>query len=518
MDSVSKEDTIFNLLYPIFKRKRTVLGIFLATVFFIMFFTYLVTPTWEGTALILVEANPKRQLTAVPDLSTPGRATSPEIQVHNLVPLLSGRNMAYEIVEEFELDDRLYRRKVKPETARDVIKKAMVDLFRSPVLFLRTVRILRAPQRDWVDEAADDLIDKAQDIEVEERTQVINLTIRGETPELAAGIANRMAELFQEKLVALSLDETRIVYEFTEAEIENTREKLEQARANLREFLEENEVFDIQEERRHKVLELEALKIEHLRTRNGKEVLVALLDETNRQLRERNPLYSGSPLASENPVILHLRSELSRAEVQLASALTEKTEKHPDVIRIETEIKRIKELLSLEITKMVTGKSSSDEAYTKLLDRAIELEFDLATADDKMSGLENSIDELESDLQLLPAREMELASLSNEVAAYEATERGLRARLEELRVLSNMEVDETNLRIVERAHVSPLRKPDWPKTTVHFIVSLFLGALIGIGYVLFIEYWDNSFRRPKEVEETLGVPVIGNVSPQDGEE
>ncbi|MFH1314208.1 MAG: Wzz/FepE/Etk N-terminal domain-containing protein [Candidatus Eisenbacteria bacterium] len=517
MTESTKEDTLFNLFYAVFRRRRAIIWLFAATVFFVMFFTYLITPRWEATTLILVEANPKRQLTSVPELSTPGPPTSPEVQAHNLAALLTGRNMAYQIVSEFELDKRLQQRKTEPNKPRDILKKGLIDVFRSPFLILQAMRVLRAPERDWVDEAADDLIDKAEDIEVEVQTQVINLTIRGQTPQLATDIANRMADLLQEKTLELSRSESQIAYECTRQELESTEEKLLQARVALRQFLEENVVGDLQEEKKQKIQKIEDLRLQYLQAKSGKEIQSALLEETQNQLEKRDPSVASSPLASDNPAIQQMQSELSRAEISLASALTEKTRKHPDVIRLEAEIERLKRLLSEENQRIARGGArSSESAYNRLLNRSIELETDVTTADDRLAALAGTIRESESALQELPAVEMELASLSNQVAVYEVMDRGLRARLEELNVLSNMSTDDNKLRVIERAHVSPLRNPDWPKSMIHFVVSLFFGAVIGIGYALFVEYWNDSFRRRQEIEQVLGVPVIGEIPPADG--
>jgi uncharacterized protein involved in exopolysaccharide biosynthesis len=491
--------------------------LFAATVFFVMFFTYLITPRWEATTLILVEANPKRQLTSVPELSTPGPPTSPEVQAHNLVALLTGRNMAYQIVKEFELDKRLQKRKTDPDKPRDILKKGLIDVFRSPVLVLRTLRALKPRERDWVDEAAGDLVEKSEDIDVEVQTQVINLTIRGETPQLATDIANRMADLLQEKTLEMSRSESRIAYDCTRKELETTEDKLHLARVELKQFLEANVVGDIHEEKKQKIQRIEDLRLQYLQAKSGKEMQSALLKETRNQLKKRDPSIASSPLASDNPAILQMQTELSRAEIDLATALTEKTSKHPDVIRLEAEIERLTGLLHKEGERITQGSArSSDAAYNRLLNRAIELETDVSTADARLAALARSIKESELSLQELPAVEMELASLSNQVAVYEAMDRGLRARLEELGVLSNMSIDDNKLRVIERAHVSPLRNPDWPKSMIHFVVSLFFGVVIGIGYALFIEYWNDCFRRRQEIEQVLGVPVIGEIPPADG--
>jgi uncharacterized protein involved in exopolysaccharide biosynthesis len=420
-------------------------------------------------------------------------------------------------VREFKLDRLLEKRKTSPDKPRDILKKALIDGFRSPFLALQALGVLKAPERDWVDEAADDLIDKAEDIEVEVQTQVINLTIRGTSPKLATDVANRMAELLQEKTLELSRSESRIAYECTRDELETTEQKLLLAREELRQFLEANVVGDIQEEKKQKIQRLEDLRLQYLQAKSGKDLQSVLLRETRSQLKKRDPSVASSPLASDNPAIRQMQTELGRAEIELASALTEKTRKHPDVIRLEAEIERLRRLLTEEADRIAQGSAqSSESAYNQLLNRAIELETQVSTADARLASLAKAVRESELALQELPAVEMELAALSNQVAVYEAMDRGLRARLEELSVLANMSIDDNKLRVIERAHVSPLRNPDWPKSMIHFVVSVFFGAVIGIGYALFIEYWNDCFRRRQEIEQVLGVPVIGEIPPADG--
>lgn len=58
----------------------------------------------------------------------------------------------------------------------------------------------------------------------------------------------------------------------------------------------------------------------------------------------------------------------------------------------------------------------------------------------------------------------------------------------------------------------PPKSPAKPKPLVYLGLGVFVGLVLGFGLVIGIEYFDPHFRSPQEVEETLGVPVLGTIA------
>ncbi len=66
-----------------------------------------------------------------------------------------------------------------------------------------------------------------------------------------------------------------------------------------------------------------------------------------------------------------------------------------------------------------------------------------------------------------------------------------------------------SLNVTNRA--IPPSKASQPKPLVYLGLGVFVGLVLGFGLVLGIEFFDPHFRSAQEVEETLGIPVLGTI-------
>ncbi|MBN2864023.1 MAG: hypothetical protein JXN62_12725 [Bacteroidales bacterium] len=64
-----------------------------------------------------------------------------------------------------------------------------------------------------------------------------------------------------------------------------------------------------------------------------------------------------------------------------------------------------------------------------------------------------------------------------------------------------------NIQIIDTA-IDPI-KPTKPNKTVNTALSLLIGLAIGVGIAFLIEFMDNKIRTPEDVEEILGLTVLG---------
>ena len=61
--------------------------------------------------------------------------------------------------------------------------------------------------------------------------------------------------------------------------------------------------------------------------------------------------------------------------------------------------------------------------------------------------------------------------------------------------------------------------PSGPNRILYVAVGILLGGMLGVGYVLLIEFMDKHIRSPKDIEQFLGLKVLGTIPDYDmGEE
>jgi len=507
-----REKLLYHFFYVLFKRKWMISSLFILTMVLILFFTYLMTPMWEATTLVLVEPNPKKQMILFPDITSPAAPTSQDRQPLNFIQLLTSRNMAYEVVKKYDLDHLLEEQENNPQTSRDVIKRKLKDFFKLPITALINLGLLNDRPEDYVDMAADELIDHWEDIDVVEETQVISLTVSAPSPKMAENIANFMADSLAKKTVLLSNDEVTRTYDSTSKKLSEIEDSLRNAHEQLRGFREKEKVILLSEEEKAKTNQYIELETKYNFAFNEKNTLQATLGELDRQLKKRNSKTVISTTVATNPAIATLKTSLTELETKMASLLKEKKESHPEVSKVKSEIEIIREQLKNEVEKIVQNEViTADPIYQSLLEQFTITETKLYSIESELEGLSKVIVALNTELLKYPGKEIEYARLTGRVEMYKVLAENLKRKLEELRIVKDANFNEASLKILDRAYVSQLRNPEWPKWLLTIFVGIIMASGISIGYPFFLEYWNGTITRRREIEDLIGVPVIGSL-------
>ena len=111
MDLDDRNAFLFGLTYIVCRRYRMMLAVFFAVFFLFVFAGYLVTPTWKAEVLLLASQSSK------PVVSPFGGgvpAPSGGEPARDLAIMLGGKGIAYDMVRQFNLDERLRRKSWGP--------------------------------------------------------------------------------------------------------------------------------------------------------------------------------------------------------------------------------------------------------------------------------------------------------------------------------------------------------------------------------------------------------------------
>jgi len=124
----------------------------------------------------------------------------------------------------------------------------------------------------------------------------------------------------------------------------------------------------------------------------------------------------------------------------------------------------------------------------------------------KKTNVELGYTELQNKLNLIPEYQARLEQLNREVTAAQEIRDRLRQQQESATIKEDI-LRESEFKVIQPAQV-PLYpiKPDKKKLA---LLGLILGLILGGGLTLMVELLDNSFKHVEDVEEQLGIPVIG---------
>jgi uncharacterized protein involved in exopolysaccharide biosynthesis len=460
------------------KQKWMMAAIALTTFAAVQFFGYLVTPVWEGTTMLLVERTSKQNLSVFREVNIPVAGTDSGGDVSlDLIPLLTGSNMGYDVVRQFHLDELMREKRYNPPALRDVIKNLIVDIAYSPLYLIRGWE-----EPNWTDRAAEEFVEDWIDIKEEEGTGIINLTVYGESPQQAADVANGMAELLEQRTQEFSRSRASAAYEFSARQVEEAEANLRNAEEDIARFQEASGLYGPDESRRLLVQNLDQLRTELVATRRLQEevdssLLGALESQTGAQFLQANIALS--------PVVRQIETNLVALNVRRSALLLEKTSDHPDIQMVQAEIERNQQ---------------------QLRDA---LRVESATLTVRERELETNIQNLESEILEMPEKEMELARLQQVLAINRSVYETLKSRLEHLAVEQQSVANEYTIRVVDRAFVPPGRDQDWPLWSLNILAGLLLGFVFGVGGAFLLEYWNEPVLGARDVEQVLGLRFLG---------
>lgn len=333
------------------------------------------------------------------------------------------------------------------------------------------------------------------DIKPERNTSLINITALAWKPELAAAIANKIAEVYtdyrdqfrsgknERGMAALSNEVVQL-----ELEVKNLTELVDKKKQELKvpDIVVEGGVFQslsaqelqrlqgLKTEMRVRVNQLET-ELSRLKGLGGDELRHALIVS-----------HSTAPLQS-------LMVDLSAAEQKRAS-LVSLGENHPDVQKANDVLKKINQQVDQSINGIMQV-----------------IEGDLEISRINLATLTRELDD---------TRDRDnLASAS--WRPYFLAKKDLESKEKQLNFQRMQLVQEhTDTRISRQASVetineaSPSLRPVKPKKVLNIALGGIFGILLGIGLAFFIEYLDTSVKTIDDVEQALGAPVLG-VIPQE---
>ena len=180
-------------------------------------------------------------------------------------------------------------------------------------------------------------------------------------------------------------------------------------------------------------------------------------------------------------------ADLHKEEARLADTLGEK---HPDMVKVRSEIRATEDKLRSELRSVVQAA-----------------EADYRTAASQEASLQANLDAVKQEAMGVNRKAIEYGVLRREVESNQQIYKDLMTRTKETGLETELET--TNIRIVERAEVP--RGPISPQRTRNYQLGALVGLALGIGLVLLFEHFDNTLKTPEDVKEHLGLPFLGMV-------
>ena len=464
---------IFHYLRIAIKYRWLICGTTLSAFILAAVITLVMTPIYRATASLQIDRETIKVL-EVGVIQMPEEKGRAQEFDQTQYELLTSRSLAERVVTTLGLvDDARFTQSSQP-SLRSLIKKLIFGTEgrgAKPAIEARlnqTVSRLRAsitvtPVRD---------------------SRVVRITASHPDPEIAQRIANGYADVFIANSLDRRFEANSYARKFLEERLEQLKVRLEESEKQLVKYADEKGIISLGDKQSLADADLEAInnKLAELRNERIKQELLWKQAEAAEGVSLKEILESKT--VQENR---RLRTELS-ADYQQKLGLYKPA--YPAMVQLRNQIKELDHQLDLEIKAIKTSIRTSYEGALKaeeLLKGQLE------------AGKSTVVDQRN--------RSIQYNILQREVDTNRTLYDGLLQRYKEIGIAGG--VGTNNVSIVDRASIPGA--PSSPRVKYNLIIGLLLGLIIGVLAALGLDYIDDSFKVPEDIERETGMSVIGVV-------
>ena len=479
-------------IFRMFRKHRLLfVGVVIAAVALTGLYLFFATPIYEASVTVKVEPTSKSSMSDIFMDQVTGSYSSKDISTE--VELIKSRSNFEKVITDLDLVDRM----IEPEVKEKMIQEGYSE-------------------EDIVDSLAKTLSEIVTVSPVKD-TRIVKISVQHANPALATDIANKLAEVYNEKLADLSKRSVRTKREFFESQIPLIETDLRQATDALKEFKETYKIY-VLEEHAKSLLQILSnydqqynnLSLQLNEKQAEKDAYLQLLKEfESSEAEARVSKWIKTSETFSNPVIAQLKSKRANLEIELAALKQQYPVTDPKVQAKITEIAKTDELIKKETENFIrTGESQTlNPAYEDALINYISSTSNIQVLESRLQAVEKIKESYEKQLAQLPELEQRLLELQRQVTVKENLYTLMLEKLEEAKISEAAVVG--NAAVVDYAK-SP-RSPVKPNKKLSLAIGGVLGIFLGMLTVFLVEYMDKTLKSEEEIERYSGLSVIGRI-------
>ena len=410
----------------------------------------LVTPRYKSESRILIDGRENVFLRPSSDRSTEERQALDAEAVTSQVQLVLSRDLAREIIKKNKLAERPEFDPVLQGISPLKSLAALIGIGRDPFSMTPEERVLDAYYERLQAYAVD-------------KSRVIVVEFQSADPDLAARVANSIADGYLVLQQNARQDQARNASQWLSGEIENLRKKVSDAEAKVEDFRSKSSLFVGTNN-----TTLSNQQMGEVNTQlNNARAMKADAESRARLIREM--LQSGKPIEASEVVNSELMRRLSEQRVTLRAQLAEQSStllgNHP----------RIKEL-----------KAQLGDLDNQIRDEAAKisrsLENDARIASGRVDGLTTSLEQLKKQATSTNGQDVQLRALEREAKAQRDLLETYLGKYREASARESIDTAPAEGRIISRAIVS--NTPAYPKKLPIVLIATIATLLLSSGVVV----------------------------------
>ncbi len=334
-------------------------------------------------------------------------------------------------------------------------------------------------------------------------THLLLVKVESADPRRAATLANAVARSFEQYHLERKLQTTNEAFRFLEEKQSKQGQQLTQAEEALQQFREQAQVVSLDvSDKGNPVLvrlgrlndQLTEAQLQRIELEAQFMVVQEALGNGGEAAGVGEQSLFSLPAVRGDATVSALRTSLVEAEKEVATLSDTYGPEHPQLQAVQATLSLLQAKLQEALTQLVGSLSAQ-----------------LQMLSNQEQELRQQYDEQNQLALELSKQSLSFNRLQNEVDRQRRLFDVLVERMREVDVTADYA--RTNVEVVEVADVP--KAPIKPKKARTVALSLFLGLFLGVGLAFFFEYLDDTVKTPEDLEERVGIPVLGFVPAMD---
>lgn len=409
-----------------------------------------VTPRYQSETKLLLESRENVFMRADADKNQTDRGAIDEQAVTSQIQLVLSRDVAREVIKKENLGQS---REFDPSAGGHSLSQALLGL-------IGLGRDYSAMTQDERTLAA--YYDRINAYAIE-KSRVIAIDFSSANPELAARVANSIADAYLASQRSARTDQTKAASTWLASEIERLRAKVADAEAKVEDYRSKSNLFVGTNNTSLPNQQLTEINSQIAAARGQKADLEARAKQLRELVRSGQPIDSSDIANSES--MRRLTDQGSALRAQLAEQSTTLLDQHP----------RIKELRA-QIAEIERAKRAEAERLARQLDN------DAKVASDRLTALTASLDQVKQVASTTNEQDVQLRALERDAKSQRDLLESYLVKYSEASARDNINAAPPEARVISRA--TPAIKPTYPKKLPTILIAAFAGLVLSTGFVV----------------------------------
>ncbi|STY72105.1 Tyrosine-protein kinase etk [Megamonas hypermegale] len=359
-----------------------------------------------------------------------------------------------------------------------------IELMKSREVLEPIMEQVDMPEDDREKLTTENFIKKYLEITNTKKTDLINITAYGKTPEEAQMISQSVADNFLTLMTKLNKEGNSSTINFLNDRMAIAKEEMETAENKLQAYQQEKGIYSPDDQAKALIDRLSAYDTNIAQLEAQEQANSAKLQDVTGQLEQQNSSLLEYNI-SDNDAIMNLRTAIVNKQVELVGLEQRYTEEHPDVIQAKQELAELKRSLDREIQSAVNSKSATlTPVQGNLLMEKVQTETAKAVTSASLDALKSKQQEAEGNISTLSADSVEYMRLLRDQTITSEVYTNLVKAYENTRIQEAQE--SMDIQIIDAANLPREDMPAKPNKKIIAAIGFVLGIMISFGYTLYV--------------------------------